>query len=70
MYRGDAGRDHASSVPRIFDALLHENDVRPMDFTGRITAGFVYIDAEGFKTERQLKRWVAHGLDFAERGVV
>ena len=39
-------------LPEFYDALLEENDVRPMDFTGRITAGFVCIDAEGFKTER------------------
>jgi TfoX/Sxy family transcriptional regulator of competence genes len=57
-------------LPEFYDALLEENDVRPMDFIGRITAGFVCIDAEDFKTERQLKRWVDHGLDFAERGVV
>ena len=57
-------------LPEFYEALLEEIDVRPMDFTGRITAGFIYIDAEGFKTERQLKRWIAYGLDFAERGVV
>jgi TfoX/Sxy family transcriptional regulator of competence genes len=28
-------------LPEFYDALLEENDVRPMDFTGRITAGFV-----------------------------
>ena len=35
---------------------------RPMDFTGRPMKGFVFVDAAGTKTRRQLAPWVARAL--------
>lgn len=53
-----------------YEALLEKNHVRPMDFTGRIMKGFVYIDEQALKTESDLSHWIQFGLDFAERGTV
>jgi TfoX/Sxy family transcriptional regulator of competence genes len=37
---------------------LAEPHVRPMDFTGRPMKGFVYVEPEGTRSEKDLRRWV------------
>jgi TfoX/Sxy family transcriptional regulator of competence genes len=54
----------------VYESLLEENHVRPMDFTGRIMKGFLYIEPEALNTDDQLLKWINFGLDFAERGIV
>ncbi len=39
------------------DSLAREH-VRPMDFTGKPMQGYVFVDAEGTKTEAQLHFWL------------
>ena len=39
------------------DALSRKH-VRPMDFTGKPMQGYVFVDAEGTKTEAQLRFWL------------
>lgn len=39
--------------------LLAEAHVRPMDFTGRSLAGFVYLSAAGTASAAALRRWVS-----------
>jgi len=53
-----------------YETLLEKNYVRPMDFTGRIMKGFVYIEEQALKTDNDLFQWIQYGLDFAERGIV
>lgn len=38
--------------------------VREMDFTGTPMRGYVFVDAEGIRTEAQLRFWVKRSLDF------
>ena len=38
--------------------------VKPMDFTGRPLAGFVYVAPEGLRTATQLRRWIAQAVEF------
>ncbi|MGE3840782.1 MAG: TfoX/Sxy family protein [Vicinamibacterales bacterium] len=45
--------------------LLTEPHVRPMDFTVRSLAGFVYVSATGTKSDAALRRWVALGVQVA-----
>lgn len=45
-----------------FAAALAQPHARPMDFTGRPSAGMVYVDAPGLETKPALTRWVARGL--------
>jgi TfoX/Sxy family transcriptional regulator of competence genes len=47
------------------DAALDDPHVRPMDFTGRPMAGFVYVGPEGTATASDLRRWVDRALEFA-----
>lgn len=37
---------------------LREPHVRPMDFTGRPSAGMVYVSAEGVRDPSDLNRWI------------
>src|SRR5262245_49202481 len=45
--------------------LLHRAHTRPMDFTGRPMKGFVFVEAGGLGTDRQLRDWVSMALSFA-----
>jgi hypothetical protein len=46
-------------------ALKHKH-VRPMDFTGRPLRSMVYVDPPGFRTAKQLERWIERAAAFAE----
>jgi len=50
---GREGREQALAQPH----------VRPMKFAGRPLAGFVCVDAAGYRTDRALARWIQRGLD-------
>lgn len=45
-------------------ALLSRPHVRPMDFTGRPMRGFLYVDAPGLKTAKQLAGWIERAVAF------
>ena len=51
--------------PEQSDALLKKPHVRPMDFTGRPMKGFLYVSSDGYKTDKNLLRWVERGFDYA-----
>ncbi len=46
-------------------AAMTQPHARLMDFTGSPMKGFVYVDAEGTKSEADLEAWVHRGIDFA-----
>jgi hypothetical protein len=52
-------------APEDGEAALAQPGVRPMDFTGKPMKGFVFVGAEGVRTDRILKRWVDMGVSFA-----
>ncbi len=35
-----------------------------MDFTGKPLKGFIFVSEDGYKTDRDLKRWIDLGLSF------
>lgn len=51
--------------PEKHSALLKKAHARPFDITGRPMKGWLLIDADGVKTEKQLSAWVKEGLEFA-----
>ena len=53
-----------------YNKVLLLKHAKPMQFTGRIMKGFVFVEEEGFKTEEQLMHWIQYGLDFGKHGVV
>ncbi|PZC45875.1 MAG: TfoX N-terminal domain-containing protein [Chloroflexi bacterium] len=46
------------------DEVLAQPHTRPMDFTGKRMAGFIFIGKEGIESEADLASWVQRGLDF------
>lgn len=53
-----------------YELLLEAIHVRPMDFTGKIMKGFVFVEEEALKTDDMLWHWIDFGLDFAKNGIV
>lgn len=49
------------------DELLRGRHVRPMDFTGRPLAGFLYVSPPSFRTDAALRGWLSRGVDVAIR---
>lgn len=50
--------------PAHYESALSEPYVREMDFTGKPMKGYVYVEPEGFNTEKRLKIWVKRGVSF------
>jgi len=48
------------------EKILESDYTRPMDFTKRPMKEFVYISADGFKTEEQLLHFIELGLEHAK----
>jgi TfoX/Sxy family transcriptional regulator of competence genes len=51
--------------PEKHAALLKKTHVRPFDLSGRQMKGWLVVDAEGLKTDKQLNTWIKEGVDFA-----
>lgn len=49
---------------RFADALARPH-ARQMDFTGRPTRGFVFVDSKGWSSDAALKKWLDMGIDYA-----
>jgi hypothetical protein len=52
--------------PEQAQELLHRAHTRPMDFTGRPMKGFVFVEAGGLGTDRQLCDWVSIARSFSQ----
>lgn len=50
--------------PELFDEVIEKEGCKPMDFTGRIMKGFVFVDADALNTKKKLEYWVKLALDF------
>jgi TfoX/Sxy family transcriptional regulator of competence genes len=50
--------------PGRYAEALAEPHVRPMDFTGRPLAGYVYVAPPGIRTKAALARWIDRGMTF------
>jgi hypothetical protein len=51
--------------PAETEALLAEPHARPFEMRGRQMKGWLLVDVEGLRTERQLERWVGRGVSHA-----
>ena len=50
--------------PALYDKLLEKEGCEPMNFTGRVMKGFVYVNEGVLKTKKQLDYWVQLGLAY------
>jgi TfoX/Sxy family transcriptional regulator of competence genes len=53
--------------PDTYDQALQRKGCIPMDFTGRPMRGFVFVNAKGYSSERDLTSWLDLALDFNPR---
>ena len=50
--------------PARYDQALENEGAEPMDFTGKIMIGYVFVDIDALKTKQQLKYWVDLALEY------
>lgn len=50
--------------PDLFEEALARPGARPMDFTGRPMKGMLFVGAEGYGTDEQLRAWVEQTLEY------
>jgi TfoX/Sxy family transcriptional regulator of competence genes len=51
--------------PEKHEALLKKPHAKPFDMTGRPMKGWLVVEADGVKSEKQLSAWVKEGVEFA-----
>lgn len=47
-----------------YEDLLGMKGSRKMDFTGKVMRGFLFVDPEGFDSDKDLDFWVDKALEF------
>ena len=50
--------------PAKYDAVIEIDGCKPMDFTGKIMKGFVFVDAGTLTTKRKLAYWIDLALEY------
>ena len=50
--------------PAKYEEVIEKEGCRPMDFTGKVMKGFVFVDAEVLKSKKKLEYWVKLALEF------
>ena len=53
--------------PEKYEEALSKDGCTPMDFTGKIMKGYVFVDAAVLNTSRQLEYWLKLALDFNKK---
>jgi TfoX/Sxy family transcriptional regulator of competence genes len=51
--------------PEKQNVLLKKPHAKPFDLTGRPMKGWLVVEADGVKTDKQLIAWVKEGVEFA-----
>jgi len=50
--------------PAKYEEVMEKEGCQPMDFTGKVMKGFVFVDKEVLKTKKQLEYWVSLALEY------
>lgn len=50
--------------PAVQEQVMEKEGVTPMDFTGRIMKGYVFVSLEALRTQNQLAYWIQLALDY------
>jgi TfoX/Sxy family transcriptional regulator of competence genes len=50
--------------PAKYDEVMEMEGVKPMDFTGKIMKGYVFVDIDELNTKKKLAFWVGLALEF------
>ena len=50
--------------PAKYDEVIQKEGCRPMDFTGRIMKGYVFVDTNVLNTKKKLEYWIKLALEY------
>ena len=50
--------------PEKYDEVIEKDGCKPMDFTGKVMKGFVFVDADVLTTKKKLEYWVKLALEY------
>ncbi len=50
--------------PARYDEVMEKEGCRPMDFTGKVMKGYVFVDADVLTTKKKLDYWIQLALEF------
>jgi TfoX/Sxy family transcriptional regulator of competence genes len=50
--------------PEKFDEVIEKEGCKPMDFTGKVMKGFVFVDADVLNTRKKLEYWIKLALEY------
>jgi TfoX/Sxy family transcriptional regulator of competence genes len=50
--------------PAKYDEVMEREGCNPMDFTGKVMKGFVFVDADVLNTKKKLEYWVKLALEY------
>jgi TfoX/Sxy family transcriptional regulator of competence genes len=50
--------------PARYDELMEMEGCKPMDFTGKIMKGYVFVDIDVLNTKKRLTFWVSLALEY------
>ena len=52
--------------PEIYEEVIEKEGCLPMDFTGKIMKGYVFVDINALNTKKKLEYWIKLALEFNE----
>ena len=50
--------------PARYDEVMEKDGCKPMDFTGKIMKGFVFVDLDALNTNKKLNYWIDLALEY------
>ncbi len=50
--------------PAKYNEVIEKNGCKPMDFTGKIMKGYVFVDADVLNNQKELEYWINLALEF------
>ena len=50
--------------PAKYEEVIHREGCKPMDFTGKIMKGYVFVDIEVLTTKKKLDYWMQLALEY------
>src|SRR6185436_1780515 len=53
--------------PDRYDEAMERDGCAPMDFTGKIMRGYVFVDADVLKSQKELEYWIGLALEFNKK---
>jgi TfoX/Sxy family transcriptional regulator of competence genes len=50
--------------PAKYDEVMEKEGCKPMDFTGKVMKGYVFVDIDALNTKKKLEYWMGLALEY------